>query len=229
MKDVNAPNCESELIGFLYGEMDAAETPAFERHLHQCAKCSAELAGFKSVRQSVVSWRNESLSFAPAALTNAQPVLTDERKPSAMAALREFFNLSPLWMKGAMAFATIALCLLAGLTVVRMQSQGRRGVVNNGYTKEQVDQMIAQRLQEERDRSAKELQPRPDSRVIVKDSNEQKPRSQTPHLQTMAKQRQPAYAKRPLSRTEREQLAADLRLSSSSDGDIDLLSDSINQ
>lgn len=230
MKDVNAPNCkrESDLIGFLYGEMDEAEAPEFERHLHQCANCSAELAGFKSVRESVVAWRDESLSFAPAALTN-QPVPTAERKPSAIAALREFFNLSPLWMKGAVAFATLALCLLAGLAVVRLQTQARPAVVNKSYTQEQVDRMIAERVQEEREKLLKESQPAPDNTAVVKDSNDQKPMRQTPALQTVAKQSKPAYAKRPLSRTEREQLAADLRLLSSSDGDMDLLSDSINQ
>jgi anti-sigma factor RsiW len=221
---MNAPNCEreSDLISFLYGELSAAETPAFERHLQQCASCSAELTGFKNVRESVVAWRNESLS---AAWSPSSPAVVAERKPSAMAALREFFNLSPLWLKGAVAFATLVLCILAGLAVVRMQNKPEQPIVK-GYTEKDVQEMLAKRLAEERARVVEQSR---GSEEIVKAGTEPSQAGQPSQRGIVVKHRQVEYAKRPLSKTEREQLAADLRLLSSGDSDIDLLSDSINQ
>jgi len=226
MKEMNAPNCEreSDLISFLYGELSAAETPAFERHLHQCASCSAELTGFKNVRESVVAWRNESLS---AAWSEPSPLVVAERKPSAIAALREFFNLSPLWLKGAVALATLVLCILAGLAVVRMQNRPQQPVVVQGYTEKDVQDLLAKRLAEEqRARAVEQLR---GSEEIVKAGTQSNQADQPSQRGTVVKHRQIEYAKRPLSKTEREQLAADLRLLSSGDSDIDLLSDSINQ
>ncbi len=230
MQDLNAPNCErqNELVSFLYGELSDAEAPAFERHLNQCVSCSSELAGFKSVRRSVVAWRNESLTYSESPAQ--QTVSVDQRKPSAIAALRAFFDLSPLWMKAGVALATIVLCLLAGLAIVRWQVKDRQPVVvNNGYTRQQVDDMVAKRLQEERDklRQGTQSSPTPE-RVAQSVPVERKAVNPAQRKQLAVKPDKSDFAKRPLSKTEREQLAADLRLLSSGD-DIDLLNDSINQ
>src|SRR6185295_13368167 len=113
---------ENDLVGFLYGELSESEATAFERHLRECAACNTELAGFGVVRESVVAWRNESLGSVALPSQNTNPSFGGKRQPgrSAVAALREFFNLSPLWMKGALAFATILFCVLAGLAVARL-------------------------------------------------------------------------------------------------------------
>ncbi|HSS21097.1 MAG TPA: zf-HC2 domain-containing protein [Pyrinomonadaceae bacterium] len=225
MKDINAPNCgrEGDLISFLYGELSEAEAPAFARHLQQCASCSTELAGFQSVRESVVSWRNESLSYDSLQPSTAVVV---ERKPSALAALREFFTLSPMWLKGAVAFATIALCLLAGLAITRWQlNQRQQPVIVQGYTNEEVESRVAQRLAVERTKALEQSS----TTAVIKASPTTVPVNPPSHHLTVPKRGQTEYAKRPLSRIEREQLAADLRLLSSGDSDIDLLGDSINQ
>jgi hypothetical protein len=89
---------------------------------------------------------------------------------SAASALREFFALSPLWLRAGAAAAVLAVCALAALTVarteVRWDADGlafRAGVpervvterVNEtvveparGYTEEQVAAIVAGRLKE---------------------------------------------------------------------------------
>src|SRR4030095_12822362 len=99
MKEFNAPGCgrENDLISFLYGELSAEESQTFNQHVRSCHSCKTELASFQDVREAVVAWRNESLGVVP------MPVATrsvgEQRTPSALAAFREFFNLSPLWLK----------------------------------------------------------------------------------------------------------------------------------
>src|SRR5688572_11981830 len=113
-----------ELMGFLYGELDDVEAKAFRGHLQQCATCNAELSSFGDIRKSVVAWRNESFSsLASPGLNLPAP------KPSAVAALREFFNLSPAWMKVAVGFASLLFCVFAVLTVFGLRQSSEPAVV----------------------------------------------------------------------------------------------------
>jgi hypothetical protein len=107
-EDVEGLSCgrESELVSFLYGELNEADTRTFRGHMNDCAPCSQQLAAFANVRESVGAWRNETLG---AVTSLAQPAVVSKdyrRQPSALLALREFFNLSPAWMKGAVVFAS---------------------------------------------------------------------------------------------------------------------------
>jgi anti-sigma factor RsiW len=216
---------ETDLISYLYGELDATAVSGFEQHLSKCSRCSEELAGFKSVRESVVAWRNESLGFgvAPADAPVAQVV--HERKRSAIAALREFFDLSPLWLKGALTFAALVLCLLAGFGVIQWQKNVQPVVVMNGYSQEQVNKMVADARQEERNQLKVTSTP---TETVAQQPKQQTPNNFTVRRSVASKPGQKEYARRPLSRTERQQLAADLRLLSN-ERDIDLLGDNINQ
>ena len=65
----DATNCErgSDLIAFLYGEIDERAARDFERHLLNCPDCESELGAFKQIRSSLVAWRQESLAGATAA------------------------------------------------------------------------------------------------------------------------------------------------------------------
>ncbi|MEP6819457.1 MAG: zf-HC2 domain-containing protein [bacterium] len=233
MKEVNIPNCgrENELIGFLYGELNESEARAFQRHLHECAACSTEFAGFGEVRELVVAWRNESLSSIglTAPLTGSSPARAAEAKPSAMAALREFFNLSPLWMKGAVAFAAILFCVLGGLALARLRDKPPAPVVAVPVTSTQSPQelkaLVDQRVQEELKR-IKNSQAQPDVPLTARNSAHKNLAKRTGSTEVALSQK----ARRPLSKTEREQLAADLRLlSAKSDSDLYLLDDTINQ
>jgi|SRR5882672_456210 len=231
--EVNAPNCgrENDLIAFLYGELNDVEARTFQRHVDDCVDCSAELAAFRNVRESVVAWRNESLGGVVAPSRSAESPITimDEAKPSALAALREFFNLSPLWLKGAVAFASILFCLFAGLSIARLGN--KPAVVANNQDKEnsekQLNELVEQRVKAELVRIRNSEAQAPLGPVIVKSPGETPER---PVKRGGTEVAGNAKARRPLSKTEREQLAADLRLTSAkNDTELDLLGDRINQ
>ncbi|HET6852076.1 MAG TPA: hypothetical protein VFH46_07115 [Pyrinomonadaceae bacterium] len=212
MNETNSPACErgSDLIAFLYNETDDHETRDFELHLQQCSTCREEIAAFGSVRESITAWRDEALSGFVAT--------TPVRKKSALAALRQFFELSPLWLKGATAFALLAFCVLAALAIVRLKTTAPTLTAANPaavYTEEDVNRRVKEALAN---------QPKPNQAVetpaVVVASPKPKP-------QRITKPSQVAKSRRPLSKSEREQLAADLRLLH--DADLDLLGDRINQ
>lgn len=235
MKEVNAPKCgrENDLIGFLYGELDEIEALAFQRHLHECTTCKTELASFGDVRESVVAWRNESLSSAgfPTQIMTSSPTGAAEVRPSAMAALREFFSLSPLWMKGAVAFAAILFCLFAGLAVARLRDKRPAVMVQAPATpsQQELNALVDQRVQQELKRIKDSNEQAPNSSVTKNNSPQKNPVKRIANRSEMAAN-SGRNARRPLSKTEREQLAADLRLvSAKSESDLDLLGDRINQ
>jgi anti-sigma factor RsiW len=237
MKEVDAQNCgrENDLIGFLYGELNEFEASAFQQHLHECAACRTEIAGFKDVRESVVNWRNESLGTIglPVQAADSALLRASQVKPSAMAAWREFFNLSPLWLRGAVVFGSILFCLLAGLGLRSYLGQHEPAplvVTNSGYTQQEVDALVERRVREElaRIKNANESAPVP-ATMAAGPSNPGSGRRITSHANVAANDPN-QRARRPLSKTEREQLAVDLRLTSSkSDNELDLLDDRINQ
>lgn len=167
--------CErgEELVAYLYGETTKEEAGLFRSHLEACAVCREELAAFGGVRVDFGAWRAEALGSVPSlnieeALAPAATVLTDApRKRSARAALREFFSLSPLWLRAGAFAATLAVCALAALTLARAEvrwgSDGlafRAGAaeriikervevpVQSGYTDEQVNALVAQKVAE---------------------------------------------------------------------------------
>ena len=111
----NSPGCEraSDLIAFLYNETNESENRDFERHLKECRACREEVASFGVVRESITAWRDEALSGFVSTPLPATP-----GRKSAIAALRQFFDLSPLWLKGATAFAILAFCALAFFATV---------------------------------------------------------------------------------------------------------------
>jgi hypothetical protein len=238
MKEVKAPNCgqESELIAFLYGELNEVEAQIFQRHLHDCALCNAELADFKGVRESVVAWRNESLGglISPAVINGSPAAGLVHPKRSALAALREFFNLSPLWMKGALAFASVLFFLFAGMAIVHLRDKPPVATVinqgSNANSEQQLKARVAQ-LQDELQRMKNSVeQPQVNPVVAGNDGH----RIPIPRVSKRANEFAANYpsqkSRRPLSKTEREQLAADLRLTyAKNDSDFDLLGDRINQ
>jgi hypothetical protein len=233
MKEVDTRSCgqEGELIAFLYGELNEVEARAFQRHLHDCAVCDEELATFKGVHESVVAWRNESLGglMDPARSVSS----LGHRQPSALAALREFFNLSPLWMKVAVAFASLLFFLFAGLAIVRLRDTPVPIVAapdTKAYSEEQLSALVAERVQQELTRvknSAVELAVSP----IIVESGPGRPQQRLVKRDSAVAGNVPVQKlRRPLSKTEREQLAADLRLTSAkNDSEFDLLGDRINQ
>src|SRR6185369_17218359 len=180
----------------------------------ECSSCREEAAAFGVVRESIITWRDEALAGFV-----STPVTTTTNKKSALAALRQFFDLSPLWLKGATAFALLAFCLLVGIVIFR--NRARQVEITNKnpnaiYTEQDVDRKVKEALAKQQDSATPPEQTRAEKPQIVK--------YQKPKNALFAKSR------RPLSRAEREQLAADLRLlSTGEDETLHLLGDRINQ
>ena len=207
-------DCEraSDLIAFLYNEADERERRDFELHLKECSTCREEVASFGVVRESITEWRDEALAGFV-----SQPVATNRK--SALAALRQFFDLSPLWLKGATAFAVVAFCVLAVMAFVNLKSKNVQVAVSapssdeTHYTKKDLQRLVNEAV-------ARQEKPESSTPLIVQESPKPKKSTAT----------QFAKSRRPLSKAEREQLAADLRLlSNSEDESLNLIGDRINQ
>ena len=213
------PGCEraSDLIAFLYNEADERERRDFQLHLNECSTCREEAASFGVVRESITAWRDEALAGFV-----SQPVVTQATRKSALAALRQFFDLSPLWLKSATAFAVVVFCVLAAMAFVNLQRDkvqvsSTPTTSETTYTQQEVDSLVQQALLKGKSEAQRRIHV-----DFVKSPKPKKSRNST--------DAQFAKSRRPLSKAEREQLAADLRLLSSSDDEsLQLLGDRINQ
>lgn len=220
----NSPGCEraSDLIAFLYGEADEREARDFRLHLQQCSSCREELASFGVVRESITAWRDEALAGFV-----STPVSTQPQRKSALAALRQFFDLSPLWLKGATAFAAVTFCVLAGLAVFRNDDDRTPSTNTNPaavYTAQDVDRLVKEALAKQQSVVQPAVETPSQPEVVVRYT---KPKPKTPRVSSST---QFARSQRPLSKAEREQLAAELRLlSTGNDANLHLLGDRINQ
>ena len=219
----NRETCErgSELISVLYGEANEQETLNFQKHLQVCATCRAEMGSFGQLRESIEGWKLEALSgFATPQF--AMPTEFQRRK-SAFAAFREFFDLSPLWLKGATAFAGILFVLFAIIAFGKFsRNEPVITAVQPGavYSEEQKNAIVQKALDDQKAELLASLQPK--SEEAKQSIPSAQPRRGTGSTTSFAKGR------RPLSRWEREQLATDLRLLQSDDDGLQLLSDRIN-
>jgi hypothetical protein len=161
MENINErPVCHraEDLVSYLYGEANEAEARDFAAHIGACDACRAEFALFNQVHESIVTWRNEALGPAtvpissPVAQTIAPttPFVQDDRKLSAWAALREFFSVSPLWLRGATAFAGLLLCALLVFAVSRLWQKPTQVVKSDNadktYTQKELDAEIQKRV-----------------------------------------------------------------------------------
>lgn len=216
-----SPTCEraSDLMAFIYNEADERETQDFKLHLRECSSCREEAAAFGVVRESITTWRDEALAGFV-----STPVATTTNRKSALAALRQFFDLSPLWLKGATAFALLTFCALVGLVIFKNNNQqiATQQDPKAIYTADDVNRAVNDALAKQQANAQRSVESPSDKVETVK---YQKPKNVRP-----ASSNQFAKSRRPLSRAEREQLAADLRLlSTGEDEPLHLLGDRINQ
>jgi hypothetical protein len=223
MKERNhSPSCEraSDLIAFIYNEADEREAQDFELHLRDCSVCREEAASFGLVRESITTWRDEALAGFV-----STPVTTTPKRKSALAALRQYFDLSPLWLQSATVLAICLFCLLCGVYILRSPQQPIRATSHNPnaiYTQEDINRLVEELLAKQRE-SMKTAAEAPSEKS-------QTAQNQKPKSVKRSSSNQLAKSRRPLSRTEREQLAADLRLLSTNENEpLQLLGDRINQ
>ena len=176
-----------DLVDYLYGEASQPEAKDFEAHAKHCDSCRTELAAFGQVRGSIREWRQLVLGSpaleASAVSFSKRSSVTPSRRRSALAALREFFALSPVWMRAATALASVSICALVVMAIaqaeVRWDASGfsfRTGVarervvertrtvevqkpVQVGYSQAELEQMVAERVRQEREAWQKEQPP----------------------------------------------------------------------
>ena len=231
MNEIEVNVCEraEDLVAFLYAELSDIEARKFERHMRECASCKTELASFGALHSSIVAWRDASLGTSTAvARENAIAPTAQQRRerPSALAALREFFRLSPIWMKGATVFASVLLCVLAALAVVNMVK--KPSPINPTAQSGSGPDLRAEvtRLKQENALLQAKADLRKNSAVV---NSVRPPKRNSTVTRSEYAKNQPRNLRRPLSRLERMELAADLRLLTSKDDDeLDLGSDTIN-
>ena len=221
MKNHERPICHraEDLVAYLYNEASETDAQDFADHAEQCDACRSELAVFRQVHESILLWRNEALgTFSPvsqaadlARATSAVKLVQHERKLSALQALREFFSVSPLWLRGATAFAALLLCALA-LVVISRSSRRPAQVANNDekvYTKTQFEAAVDKAVNAKLKESQATAPPASNVAIEVKPSKQQ-----SISRRELARNNSPSRAQRvrALTRAEREQLAADLLL-----------------
>lgn len=223
--------CErgNDLIAFLYGEIDQREARDFERHLRNCVECKLELGAFKHIRESVGAWRQEALGAATATSVSACLAVdrtSDLSKASALAAIREFFGLSPLWMKGSITFASVLFCVTSVLALAHLLENPKPVVGDEKrYTEKELQAKIEDAVRSRLpDREAQK------PFVAVNDDQQVKPQRSGTNRSGERVAANPKVGRGPLTKSEREQLAADLRLIvPQDDTELDLLGDGNNQ
>lgn len=216
--------CErsDDLISFLYQELDEREARNFNQHLANCASCSRELNSFSEIRNGVVAWREQSLGIID---HRASLPLSFPEKPSAMAAVRQFFALSPLWLKGSVAFAALLLFAVVASLVVSLKVKPAAPLAATDKVYSEAD--LRAKVEEGIQARLKELNPQ--------DGAVKKELPQTPLLVQQSQPKVKSAGARvrtrraPLTEFERQQLAADLRLISPTEDDLNLLGEQINR
>ncbi|MGH9897811.1 MAG: hypothetical protein ACRD63_08970 [Pyrinomonadaceae bacterium] len=162
---------DEQLISYVYDEVDVAQRTLFEKKMAQSPALCKEVLALREVKTEVGAWRSQvmdsfdglEMPFENAAVP-VQVVKQVERKRSAMAALKAFFELSPIWMRAGVTFASLLFCALTIFTFSRAEFRhGANGfsiravpervvtntvtterTVNQGYTQAQLDQAVAQ-------------------------------------------------------------------------------------
>lgn len=228
-QDIHSCAQQQALIDYLYGELSEAEGRAFQRHVQDCSGCAADLADLNVARRSVVAWRDEAIGGVELS-TASRSALRALPRRSAVAAVREFFNLSPLWMKGAVGFAAVVFCILAVIAVGRLQETKPTPVVSvsGGPSQEELNALVQRRVDEELAKR-KQLEPKDQLKEAVARTTNIEQSRPFKRRETVATNALNHSPRRPLSRVEREQLAMDLGLVTSNDSDLELLEDKINQ
>ncbi|HEX8745944.1 MAG TPA: zf-HC2 domain-containing protein [Pyrinomonadaceae bacterium] len=230
-----------ELVAYLYGELGDHEAAQFRRHMEQCGSCEQELAAFGRVREDVIEWRNRSLpsfDFQQAPLYSNAEAATQKR--SALAALRQFFTLAPVWMRAATAAAALAICALVAFTAIHFSERPEAMVKVTPKAPEQAQpretagpstvEINRSEPQDAKEKQADVVEQRPVE--IANDNNvvpRRKSRRQTAGMPVVvAQQRKATPDKARASQQARQQLAELVQSSRDEDSGLPRLSDLID-
>lgn len=171
----------ADLVAYLYKEATPAETRDFENHMQCCASCSAEMAAFGDVRGTIGEWRQQSLgAFSSTALeANARTASAREdsrQRRSALTALREFFALSPVWMRAATAAVALVFCTLAVIAIAYFAEQPKVVVVErpnktDGVQENNSRQVAVESRESKESKDAANGQPPAPQKALVASDN----------------------------------------------------------
>lgn len=117
-----------DLVAYIYNEATRAEANDFENHVRLCVGCKAEMEAFGVVRESIGEWRQQALGALPSAAWASDVAAVGatrqrQQRRGAMVAIREFFTLSPSWMRAATAAVALIFCVLAAIAVAYFSQQ----------------------------------------------------------------------------------------------------------
>jgi len=113
--------CNHErLLDYLYGELPASERDAFERHLHDCVECRAELAELGGTRLALASWSppDSELGFKVVRAADPEP-------------RRSRYQFRPAW--GLAAAAVLVLAVAAAIANVEVRYDSNGFAVRTGW------------------------------------------------------------------------------------------------
>jgi hypothetical protein len=98
---------KSLLVAYLYGECDANEREAFERHLARCAACSTELDALGEVRAGLQEWAPPEVALGFRVVRDDAPERVVAFTPRAET--RGRWNALPAWARLAAAVLVLAV------------------------------------------------------------------------------------------------------------------------
>ena len=135
------------------------------------------------------------------ARSQAEIPLGVKRRLPALAAIRQFFLVSPLWLRGATALALVLFFALILFSVAHLRSR---------YTQKDLETEVAKQVQQKVFEIQKEQTP---SASAVNTTGVMTARPERVAVNLIGRRNQPRMARaHGLTRQEREQLAADLHL-----------------
>jgi hypothetical protein len=119
MADSNkSPGCEMHevLVSHLYSETTPEESSLIQAHLNSCSVCADELAAFERVRGMLQTWQVSELPEVS--------IVTKQDKGRSTAKLREFFTMTPFWLRAIGGLSIAMLVLAATGTTITAGSSG---------------------------------------------------------------------------------------------------------
>jgi anti-sigma factor RsiW len=120
----------TDLIAYIYGELDERGRNVFESHLAACDECAVELGAMSDARLGVVEWRREDfehLATPEIVIPNMRPVVVPEREKVGMfAAFIDFIAASSAFARAGVGLAAAAL--LVGILYFAVGPNGKNDV-----------------------------------------------------------------------------------------------------
>lgn len=216
---------QPDLVSYLYGELDESKSATFQQHLRACVGCSAELTQFVTIRSAIATWKQESVvGSLPAASMVSLP--TQRKSKSAIVAFREFFNLAPLWTKAGVAAAVLVFFALIALAAANFSSALHRQEAN---VREPEIKRVPERNEPLQGATANNDINHASDQVAQKEVAPAPDVNHGRSTKAQSRVKDEVGSRRPLTRAERQQLAADLRLTSiNDDNNVDLIGERIN-